>query len=221
MVVEIPFVVLIVAVVLSGLWISNIIYDLNVPNYISRKIAHGAGGIGFMLFVLLFDKPWWPIIFSAMMAIMLASAKLIRPSTFRGVGGSGRESGMSEIWYPISGVLVFLVGWVWMDNIGLFAICFLSMAFGDSVTGLVRYKVVKKAEKHWSGSIAFFLVCLVISWVFVQPFWVGVVVSLVATFAEWGCGDVSRIKALRAVDDNIAISLSSLVVMLLLAGGAV
>ena len=47
---DIAYVVLIAGVVLAGLWISNILYDLKVPHYISRKVSHIAGGVGFLLF---------------------------------------------------------------------------------------------------------------------------------------------------------------------------
>jgi hypothetical protein len=47
MVAELPIVILSAGVALAGLWISNIVYDRGVPNYISRKIGHGAGGFAF------------------------------------------------------------------------------------------------------------------------------------------------------------------------------
>ena len=46
---EVPYVIVIAGIILVGLWISNIIYDLKVPHYISRKIGHSAGGLGFLL----------------------------------------------------------------------------------------------------------------------------------------------------------------------------
>lgn len=45
---EIPLVVLVAGAVLVGIWISNITYDLGAPNYISKKIDHGAGGLAFL-----------------------------------------------------------------------------------------------------------------------------------------------------------------------------
>ncbi len=42
---EVPYAVIIAGIVLIGLWLSNIVYDLKVPHYISRKIGHAGGGI--------------------------------------------------------------------------------------------------------------------------------------------------------------------------------
>ena len=46
---EIPLAVLAVGVVLAGLWLANIVYDAGVPQYVSRKIGHGAGGVAFLI----------------------------------------------------------------------------------------------------------------------------------------------------------------------------
>ncbi len=219
---ELPYVVLIAGAVLVGLWVSNILYDLKVPHYISRKIGHMVGGMGFLLFVLLFTEPWWPIIVSAGLVIILGGARLLRPDTFRGVGGTGRAAALAEIWYPISGVLVFCVGWAWLNQPILSIICFLSMAWGDSVTALVRYKVYGRAVKGLWGSVAMFITCLIIALAFVHPFWLGAVVAFAATLAEWSCGDVSKVKLLRGIDDNIGIpvvSLATLFGILALIGG--
>ena len=216
---DIPYVVMISGIVLTGLYLSNLLYDLKVPHYISRKASHMAGGVGFLLFVLLFKEPWWPIIVSELFVLLMGGARLFRPSTFRGTGGGGR---LAELWYPISGVLVFLVGWVWLNQPMLSTICFLSMAWGDSATSLIRYKIYKKAVKGLWGSAAMFITCLIIAWCFVEPFWVGAVTALTATLAEWSCGDVSKIKWLRGVDDNIGIpvvSLATLFGILALIGG--
>jgi dolichol kinase len=86
-------------------------------------------------------------------------------------------------------------------------ICFLAMAWGDSVTSLIRYKVYGRAVKGLWGSAGMFGTCLIIAWVFVHPFWVGAITALTATVAEWACGDVGVIKF---VDDNIGIPIVSL-----------
>jgi hypothetical protein len=52
-----------------------------------------------------------------------------------------------------------------------------------------------------------FIVCLVISWVFINPFWIGLVASLVATATEYFFGDNGIVKW---ADDNWAIPLLSM-----------
>ena len=57
---EAPYAFLIAGAIAVGLYISNILYDLKVPHYISRKIGHAAGGLGFLLSIFLFSSGWWP-----------------------------------------------------------------------------------------------------------------------------------------------------------------
>jgi len=55
MISEIPYAMIISGVALVGLWIYNILYDLKVPHYLSRKIGHNAGGHSFNSY---FDYAW-------------------------------------------------------------------------------------------------------------------------------------------------------------------
>ncbi|TET17993.1 MAG: hypothetical protein E3J81_01040 [Dehalococcoidia bacterium] len=204
---EIPFVVLIAGAGLVGLWISNILFDLKVPHYVSRKIGHSAGGLGFLLCALLFSSGWWALIIAAAFALMLGGARYVRPTTFRGVGGSGRpREVMAEVWFPMAAIPVIGVGWIWLDKPLVAISCILFMAWGDMVTGIVRSQVYGRPVKGLWGSVAMLATCLVIAGAFIQPFWVGAVGAVVATITEWACGDVGLIKCL---DDNLMIPLTS------------
>ena len=207
MIAEISFVVLVAGVGLGGLWISNVLFDLNVPHYISRKIGHSAGGLGFLLMAFLFSSGWWALIIATVFAIMLGGARYVRPHTFRGVGGSGRpKEVMAEVWFPLSSLPVIGVGWIWLDKPFIAISCLLFMAWGDMITGIVRSQVYGRPVKGLWGSVAMLAVCLVIAWAFITPFWLGAVAALVATITEWACGDVGIIKCL---DDNLMIPLVS------------
>jgi phytol kinase len=208
MVIEIPFAALVVGSVMAGLWISNTLYDLKVPQYISRKIGHSAGGLAFLMSGLLFSSAWWPIILSASFGLVLWIARIARPRTFRGVGGSGRNPNvMAEVWFAWIAVPVFAVGWLWLDQPLITISCLLFMAWGDCVSGLVRAQVYGRPVKGLWGSAAMFIVCMGISWAFIQPFWIGAIGSLIATFTEWSFGDVGQVKW---ADDNWAIPAISL-----------
>ena len=61
---ELPLLFLIAGIVLVGLYLSNILYDYGVPQYISRKVGHGVGGMGYLMCVLLFSTPWYSLILS-------------------------------------------------------------------------------------------------------------------------------------------------------------
>jgi len=207
MVAEIPYVVLIAGAALVGLWTSNILYDLKVPHYTSRKIGHAAGGLGFLLCAFLFSSGWWPLILAAGFVVMLWVARVVKPDAFRGVGGSGRPTkAMAEVCFPLASIPVIGVGWVWLGEPLIAISCLLFMAWGDCITGIVRSQVYGKAVKGLWGSVAMFGACLIIAWCFIEPFWVGVVTAMVATITEWACGDVGIIKPL---DDNLMIPLTS------------
>jgi len=204
---EIPYVVLIAGAVLVGLWISNILFDLNVPHYTSRKIGHAAGGLGFLLCALLFSSGWWPLILATIFVAMLGGARIIKPETFRGVGGTGRtQEVMAEVWFPLASILVIGIGWIWLDKPLVAISCLLFMAWGDCVTGIVRSQVYGRAVKGLWGSMAMLITCLIIAWCFIEPFWAGAVTAVVATITEWACGDVGVIKW---ADDNLMIPLTS------------
>ncbi|MBA7588466.1 hypothetical protein ES708_30524 [subsurface metagenome] len=207
MIAEIPYVVLIAGAVLVGLWTSNILYDLKVPHYTSRKIGHAAGGLGFLLCAFLFSSGWWPLILAAGFVVMLWVARVVKPDAFRGVGGSGRPTkAMAEVWFPLASIPVIGVGWVWLGEPLIAISCLLFMAWGDCITGIVRSQVYGRAVKGFWGSVAMFGACLIIAWCFIEPFWVGAVTAMVATITEWACGDVGIIKPL---DDNLMIPLTS------------
>ncbi len=212
MLAELPYAVMVISVALVGLWVSNMLYDWQVPHYISRKIGHSAGGLAFLMTIFFFSSAAWPIILTTGFALLLWLARLLRPQTFRGVGGSGRNSNsMSEVWFASIAVPAFVIGWLWLNKPFITVACLLFMAWGDCVTGLVRSDIYKKPVKGLWGSLAMLIVCLIISWAFIQPFWIGATVSVIATITEWSFGDVGLLKW---ADDNWAIPLVSLAAVL-------
>ncbi len=212
MIAEIPYVILIAGATLVGLFISNILFDLEVPHYISRKIGHAAGGLAFLLCALLFSSGGWPLILASCFVAMLWGARFIKPDMFRGVGGTGRPTvAMAEVWFPLAAVPVIGIGWVWLDKPLIAIACLLFMAWGDCVTGIVRSQIYGRAVKGFWGSVAMFAACLIIAWAFITPFWVGAVGAVVATIVEATSGDISPVKFLRWLDDNLAIPIVSAV----------
>lgn len=210
---ELPLATLCIVVVLPALWISNVLYDRGVPNYISRKIGHLAGGIAFLL-AFFFSSAVWPIFIATMFGILLIVARLIKPEIIRGVGGTGRSNKIfAEIWFPWVAVPVFLISWLWLNHPEVSVTCLLFMAWGDGVTGFIRSLVYKRAVKGLWGSLAMFCVCLVISAVFIRPFWMGISASIVATVTELGFGEYGVFKW---GDDNWAIPITSMATILVL-----
>ena len=211
MVREAPYAVLISGAIAVGLYISNILYDLKVPHYISRKIGHAAGGLGFLLCRFLFSSGWWPLILSGGFVLLLWGARLFKPDTFRGVGGTGRPNKvMAEVWFPLSAIPLIAIGWIWLGHPVETIVCLLFMAWGDCVTGLVRSQLYHRAVKGLWGSLAMFVTCIIIAWAFIHPFWIGLAASGVATVTEYTCGDVGLIKK---IDDNLAIPVMSFITL--------
>jgi len=204
---EAPFALLIAGAVLVGLYLANYFYDKGVEQYISRKVGHGIGGMGFVLCVFLFSSAWWPIILASSFVLLLGGARLIKQEAFRGVGGTGRQHALAEVYFPTAGVISLSVGWAWLGDPWLAVVPILFMAWGDMLTGIVRSRIYGKEVKGNLGSVAMITVCLVVSYFF-KPYWIGAVGAVVATLVE-------RFTPLSRgwIDDNWTIVLASLVVM--------
>jgi phytol kinase len=211
MVTELPLVILGVGVALVGLLISNIVYDHGVPNYVSRKIGHGAGGFAFLV-SFFFSTSGWPIVVASGFGVLLLVARLVKPEILRGVGGTGRsDMVMAEVWFPWIAVPVFIISWLWLNKPAVSVTSLLFMAWGDGITGLIRSLVYHRAVKGLRGSLAMLGVCLVIAGVFIRPFWIGVVASVVAVITERTFGEYGFFKW---GDDNWAIPLTSMATIL-------
>lgn len=162
----------------------------------SRKVAHAIIGGVLLAYPFFFDSP--------LLMILLASASCLlfvvtnQRELFRGVQRKYRRS---EIYF--AAVLIpCYASWYIVDPwIGTAAALY--MAWGDGITGLVRYPLYHtQHEKGWGGSIAMFASCALLA-MLVTPYWVAFIGAIVATFAE----------RQRFVDDNLAVSTSALLVM--------
>jgi hypothetical protein len=207
MIAEIPYAVLITGAMLVGLYLANYFYDKGVEQYISRKVGHGVGGMGFLLCVFLFSSVWWPMILAGGFTLLLGGARLIKPQTFRGVGGTGRQHALAEVYFPAAGTISLGVGWAWLGNPWLGVVPILFMAWGDLLTGLIRSRIYGEEVKGNFGSYGMIAACVVIAYFF-HPYWIGAVGAIVATLVE-RFTPISR----GLIDDNWTIVLSSLIVM--------
>jgi len=210
---DLPAVGLVAGLALAGLWVSNFAYDRGVPHYVSRKIGHAAGGLSFLA-AFAFLSSVWSMVLAAIFGAILYSARLLRPATFRGVGGTGRSRAtMAEIWFVWVAVPVTFVSWYWLHRPDIAVTSLLFMAWGDGVTGVVRARIYHQPIKGLWGSLAMLCVCLAVAFAFIHPFWVGAAASVVAVLAEYLYGDNGSIKW---ADDNLAVPLFGMATMLLL-----
>ncbi|GAI60942.1 unnamed protein product, partial [marine sediment metagenome] len=160
--------------------------------------------------VFLFSSAWWPLIIAVGFVLLLGGARLVKPQAFRGVGGTGRQHALAEVYFPIAGVISLSVGWAWFGNPWLAVVPILFMAWGDMLTGIVRSRVYGREVKGNLGSVAMIVVCLIVAYFF-KPYWIGAIGAVVATLAE-------RFTPLSkgVWDDNWTIVLASLTIMTLL-----
>jgi len=213
---EIPFVILIAGAALLGLYLANIFYDAGIPQYVSRKLGHLGGAVAFLLCPLLFSSFWWsfwwPFILTVVFTILLGYARWFKPSTFRGVGGSGRPEALAEIHYPATGIVLIGIIWGILDKPWIAIVPLTFMGVGDAVTGLIRSKVYGKEVKGVAGSLGMLVTCLLLAY-FIEPYWIGEFGAIVATIAE------KFTPTKRWIDDNLTIPLVSALVMVLLSLG--
>ena len=209
MLAEMPFALLIAGATLLGLYLANLFWDAGIPQYISRKLGHLGGCVGFLLCPLLFDSFWWPLILTTGFTILLLYARLFKPKTFRGVGGSGRPGALAEIHFPATGIATIGICWGIVGKPWLAIVPLLFMGGGDAITGLIRSKVYGREVKGNYGSLGMLATCLIFAY-FIQPYWIGVAGAITATLAE------RFTKTRHFVDDNLTIPLSSALVMALL-----
>lgn len=209
MIAEIPYVLLIAGAALLGLYLANLFYDYGIPNYISRKLGHLGGCVGFLLCPLLFSSFWWPFILTIGFTALLLYARMFRPDTFRGVGGSGRIEALAEIHFPATGVVLIGICWGLLDEPWLAIVPLTFMGAGDAITGLIRSKVYGKEVKGNWGSFGMLATCLILAY-FIHPYWIGATGAIIAVITE------RFTKTTKYVDDNLTIPLFSALVMGLL-----
>lgn len=209
MIAEIPFVLLLAGGVLASLYIANILYDYQVPQYLSRKIGHLGGAVAFLLCPLLFETFWWPLILTVGFTALLLYARMMRPALFRGVGGSGRPDALAEIHFPATGIVLIGVCWGILGYPWLAIVPLTFMGAGDAITGLIRSAIYKREVKGNWGSVGMLATCLILAY-FIHPYWIGAAGAATAVLAE------RFTKTTRYVDDNLTIPLASALVMALL-----
>jgi dolichol kinase len=207
---EIPFALLIIGAIITGLYLANYFYDKGVEQYISRKVGHGVGGVGILLCAFLFSSFQWPLLLSAGFTMILGGARLFKPEAFRGVGGTGRAHALAEVYFPAAATISIGVGWGWLGNPWLAVVPILFMAWGDMLTGIVRSRFYGREVKGNLGSIAMIVVCLLVAYLF-KPYFIGAIGAVVATLVE-------RFTPLSKGlwDDNWTIPIASLATMAVL-----
>ncbi len=170
-----------------------------VAKYMGRKTIHILGG-GMVAYLLPFTflEPYLPFISS-----MILTAYIYYYRHFRGLMDWFQDPGNTyEAHFTITWGLAVLLGWLLGGTPWAGAVPALMMSWGDGVTGVVRGVRRGRRVKSWEGSIAMLAASLALGLIFG---YVGLIAGAAATIVErWD-----------AVDDNITVPLTSLVIILL------
>lgn len=172
-------------------WAYNFVqkYEDIPATYIGRKIIHIFGaGITAILIPFFYSGYYEFAILSAFgLSIYLFFWRQYRLMYWFQV-----KENMYEVHFGLAYGAILLIG-VLLQNLMVGLIPLLFMSFGDSATGFVRAVTQKKQVKSWDGSLAMFLVCSIVGWLFVGVY--GIIIGAVATLVE----------KIPGIDDNITV----------------
>ncbi len=191
---------------LAGLAASNFLYDLGVPNTISRYAAPMLGGTAFLVAVLLLD-PWPATALSGGLALGILGLRVGFRRGLRGIRGNLKTQAWAEITYALAGTASLAIGWGLLGDRWLAFLPIAFMAWGDSAVGLLRATIWGRNVGSLWPSLGMLAVCLAAAALF-QPYWIGALAALVATAAER-----RRPMVLIIWDDNLHVVAMSLAVM--------
>lgn len=212
LVLEAVFAVVMLIYVVAVVRATKFVYDFmrsrgmkhNVAVYYNRKLIHVfAGGVVALLVPFLFTSPIVPFIIAMIMAVFTyiphRNGKLMYWFQV--------EDNMFEVNFCLMWGISMLLAWFILGSPIYALIPILFMAFGDAATGVVRNTMFKKRTKSWWGNIAMFAVCAPIGVLLLNSLW-GVPIAALASFIEH--------YEFNPVDDNVLISASSFIAVLLL-----
>ena len=180
---------------ISGLVVSNFLYDLGAPGTVSRRAAPVLGGAAFLVAVLWLDA-WAAVALSGVLTLLILLLRVRFRRGLRGVTRSPSTGDWGEIAYPMAATASLAVGWGLLGDRWLAFVPITFMAWGDSVAGLVRAAMRRGnmaglvRATIWRGNMAIILpsiamlgVCLGAASL-LQPYWIGAFGAVVATVAE-------------------------------------
>ncbi len=188
-------------------YFSRRVYELAVKNgyppesatYFGRKAIHiFASGLVALSLPFLFKEPFLPFLSALILALYtyLPHRKKQLYQWFQA------KDNIREVNFCLMWGLVILIGWFFDKSFWLGVIPALFMSFGDGITGIVRNLKYKKRTKAWEGSLAMFIVCVLIAGL--KMGLAGIIAALTATLFE----------KFEFVDDNISVPFTSFLILL-------
>ena len=159
--------------------------------WINRKLIHLSSVPAVLFYMYFFREPYVFFLFSIIFTVMLLYKHMTKDlNTWFQVDGN-----YGEIFFTLSYTILSIISW---PNYRVFAgMVMLFMAVGDSITGIVRNRFVNRWQKHWTGSIAMLIVCILIGYILLGLH--GIILGIVATAFE----------AQPYIDDNLTVPFST------------
>jgi dolichol kinase len=163
--------------------------------YMARKIIHLlSAGVSLILCPFLFSDLFFPVLLAGLMILFT-----IVGHTKNLFGWFQERQNYADVYFTITCTLLLSLFWNYNVWIGVLSCLF--MAWGDGVTGLVRYVVYRRRTKGVWGNVAMFVLC------------VGLGYFLLGYSGLIGGAFSSIVEKIEKIDDNISVPLGSAVVM--------
>lgn len=161
----------------------------------ARKTIHLlSAGVSLILCPFLFSDLSFPVLLAGLMILFT-----ILGHTKNFLGWFQEKKNYADVYFTVTCTLLLALFWNYNIWIGVLSCLF--MAWGDGVTGLVRYIVYKRRTKGVWGNIAMLILCSGLGY-----FLLGYIGLIGGAFS-------SVLEKFEKVDDNISVPLGSAVVM--------
>ena len=200
--------VVVIALAMAGLIVSNITSRWDAAGTWARRSASALGGAAFLAAVLWLDVRTAIVVLTAL-TILVVTLRIGFPRSVQGLRGRAPSQAWSEITFAAAGTLSLAVGWWALGDkwLGFLPVAF--MAWGDNVAGVVRDIWI---SLPWPLPSAAMLGVCFLAAAFMQPYWIGAVGAILATLAE-------RYRPrVPFWDDNLNLVTASFSAMAVLAG---
>ncbi len=191
--------------IVNAVWL--IAYNAFILLYVSRKVHRKFGrymarkaihllsaGVSIILYPFLFSNLFFPVLLGGFMILFT-----IVGHTKNSFGWFQEKKNYADVYF--TGTCTLLLALFWNYNVWIGVLSCLFMAWGDGVTGLVRYVVYRRRTKGIWGNIAMLILCAGLGYV------------LLGYSGFIGGAFSSIIERFEKVDDNISVPLGSALVM--------
>jgi len=163
--------------------------------YVARKTIHLlSAGVSLILCPFLFSSLLFPILLAGLTIVLTVLGHIKNLWDWF----QEREN-YADVYFTVACTLLLALFWNYNVWIGILSSLF--MAWGDGVTGLIRYVVYKRRTKGVWGNIAMFTLCASLGY-----FLLGNVGLIGGAFS-------SLVEKFEKIDDNISVPLGSAVIM--------